>query len=143
MFIHTLQAGWGDMDYNGHMRNTAYLDCSASVRMIYFQQNGFPMSEFARLRLGPVVLKDEIEYFREIRLLEEFQVWFELAGFSEDGRKCRVRNTFIRPDGKISARVTSFVGWMDLAERKLIVPPENLYAAMVKLGKTEDYQTLE
>ena len=131
------------MDYNGHMRNTAYLDYSATLRMIYFQSSGFPMSEFARLKLGPVVLKDEIEYFREIRLLEEFQVKFELAGFSEDGRKCRVRNTFICSNGKTSAKVTSFVSWMNLVERKLIVPPENLFAAMTNLAKTEDYQLLK
>ena len=36
MFQKTLVAGWGDMDFNAHMRNTAYLDTSADVRMMYF-----------------------------------------------------------------------------------------------------------
>ncbi|WP_229422843.1 thioesterase family protein [Telluria aromaticivorans] len=30
----TLIAGWGNMDFNAHMRNTAYLDKSADVRMM-------------------------------------------------------------------------------------------------------------
>jgi acyl-CoA thioester hydrolase len=34
----------GDMDFNRHMRNTAYLDKSADVRMLFFAEHGFPMS---------------------------------------------------------------------------------------------------
>lgn len=63
MYQKTLVAGWGDMDFNAHMRNTAYLDKSADVRMMYFAAHGFPMSQFARLQLGPVVMRDQIDYF--------------------------------------------------------------------------------
>lgn len=31
MYKKTLVAGWGDMGYNAHMRNTAYLDKSGSA----------------------------------------------------------------------------------------------------------------
>ena len=48
-FERTLQVGWGDLDANQHMRNTAYLDRSADVRMMYFLDRGFSMREFARL----------------------------------------------------------------------------------------------
>ena len=39
MFIKTFQAGWGDMDYNGHMRNTAYLDymCASDSEKKYIE----------------------------------------------------------------------------------------------------------
>lgn len=39
-------AGWGTMDFNGHMANTAYLDLAADVRMAFFAEHGFPPSEF-------------------------------------------------------------------------------------------------
>ena len=65
MYEKTLVAGWGDMDFNSHMRNTAYLDKSADVRMMYFAECGFPMAEFMRLKLGPVVMRDEVEFDRE------------------------------------------------------------------------------
>jgi acyl-CoA thioesterase FadM len=74
MFEQELFAGWGDMDFNSHMKNTAYLDKSADVRMLYFASQGFPMAEFMRLRIGPVVMKDEIEYFRELHLLDRMIV---------------------------------------------------------------------
>ena len=57
-------AGWRTMDFNGHLANTAYLDLAADVRMAFFAEHGFPPTEFRRLAIGPVVRKDELEYFR-------------------------------------------------------------------------------
>jgi acyl-CoA thioester hydrolase len=141
-FVRILQTGWGDMDYNAHMRNTAYLDKSADVRMIYFQENGFPMSEFERLKIGPVIMKDELEYFKELKLLEEVSVSLELAGLSEDGTRVRLRNVFTRTDGKIAAKVTSTLGWLDLASRRLVAPPEKLLSVLTMLERAEDFSVL-
>lgn len=142
MFSKRLMAGWGDMDFNAHMRNTAYLDKSGDVRMMFFAENGFPAQEFARLRIGPVVMKDEVEYFKEVNLLEEIEGRLLSAGSSADGSRFRVRNEFYRLDGKVIARVTSTGGWLDLAARKLIVPPKTLFEAMQTLTRTEDFEVL-
>ena len=142
MFEKRLFAGWGDMDFNSHMRNTAFLDKAADVRMMFFSENGFPADEFGRLRIGPVVRKDEIEYFREIRLLEELRVTLAMAGHADDGSHFTIRNEFWRGDQKLAARVTSTGGWLDLSLRKLVLPPEPLLAAMRSLARTEDFQVL-
>ena len=142
MFERTMVAGWGDMDFNGHMRNTAYLDKSEDSRMMFFSENGFPMREFARLRLGPVVMKDEIEYFRETNLLENLTVTLAVAGLADDGSRFLLRNEFFRADGKMAARVTSTGGWLDLAARKLVVPPPALQEALRLLPHSSDYQPL-
>ena len=139
MYTKTLVAGWGDMDFNAHMRNTAYLDKSADVRMMYFAENGFPMSEFMRLKLGPVVMKDEIEYFRECRLLDAIDVTLSVAALSEDASRMMLRNEFFR-EGVLCARVTSTVGWFDLALRRLTVPPVNLAEPLRVLDRTEDFR---
>jgi acyl-CoA thioester hydrolase len=141
MFEIELFAGWSDMDFNGHMRNTAYLDKSVDARMHFFAKQGFPVSEFMRLRIGPVVMKDEIEYFREIHLLDRLTVGFALAGLSLDGSRMLLRNEFMR-EGKQVARVTSTGGWLDLEKRKLICPPPELLDVMNALGKTEDFVEL-
>ena len=142
MFEKRLVAGWGDMDFNSHMRNTAFLDKSADVRMMFFSENGFPMDEFIRRRIGPVIMKDEIEYFREIRLLEELRVTLAIAGFANDGSRFVIRNEFFRSSGSVAARVTSAGGWLDLASRKLVAPPEALLAALHSLPRTDDFQIL-
>lgn len=103
------------MDFNSHMRNTAFLDKSADVRMMFFAEHGFPMGEFVRQQIGPVIRKDEIEYFREIRLLEDFRVTLALAGLSDDGSRFVLRNEFSRVGEQLAARVTSAGGWLDLS----------------------------
>jgi len=142
MYEKDFTAGWGDMDFNSHMRNTAYLDKSADIRMMFFSENGFPMTELVRLRIGPVILKDEIEYFKEVRLLEILKVNIIQAGLAEDGSRFLICNEFYRADGKLAARVTSAGGWLDLSARKLIVPPDALLQALRSLPKTGDFQVL-
>ena len=142
MYTKTLYAGWADMDFNSHMKNTAYLDKAADVRQMFLIENGFPVEEFLRLRIGPVVMKDEVEYFKEVRLQQQITVTYALAGHALDGSRFLLRHEIFRPDGKLSARVTSAGGWLDLAERKLIVPPPTLLSAMNSLEKTSDFMVL-
>jgi acyl-CoA thioester hydrolase len=142
MFQKKMMAGWGDMDYNSHMRNTAFMDKAGDVRMLFMSENGFPMSEFMRQNLGPVVMKDEIAYFKEVMLLDEITVTLCVAGMSADGSRWQLRSEVLRSDGKVAARITSTGGWLDLAARKLIAPPPALLAAWQSLGKTEDFQEL-
>ena len=141
-FERMLYARWGDMDFNGHMKNTAYLDASADVRMMFFAEHGFSMREFERLRFGPVILRDELEYFRELRLLEPVRVTLAADGLSEDGMRFRLRNEFFREDGQKVARVTSSGGWLDLAARKMKQPPVELRKLLELLARTETYQTI-
>jgi len=142
MYAKTLYAGWADVDFNAHMKNTAYLDKVADVRQMYLMENGFPVEEFLRLRIGPVVMKDEVEYFKEVGLQQQIRVTYAIAGHALDGSRFLLRHEFFRPDGKLSARVTSAGGWLDLVERKLIVPPAALLSAMNSLEKTGDFKVL-
>lgn len=142
MYTKTLYAGWGDMDFNSHMKNTAYLDKSADVRQIFLMEHGFPMEEMVRLRIGPVIKKDEVEYFSEVGLQQQLAVTYALAGLSLDGSRVLYRNEIFRPDGKLAARVTSTGGWLDLDARRLIAPPPALLAAMNLLEKTDGFVEL-
>lgn len=142
-FERRFQAGWGDMDGNAHMRNTTFLDLSATVRMMYFAECGFPPEEFARHKLGPVVRRDDVEYFREIRLLEDMRITLLVAAMSDDGSRFAMRNEFFKADGRLAARVTSSGGWLNLESRKLSTPPAAIMQALGALERTSDFVTLE
>lgn len=130
------------MDWNSHMRNTAYLDKSGDVRIMFFTENGFPPKEMAKLHFGPVIMKDELEYFKEINLIENVRVTLALAGFSKDGSRFKIRNEFFLENGKLAARVTSTGGWLDLNTRKLTIPPSKLIEIINTLRKTDDFTDL-
>jgi acyl-CoA thioester hydrolase len=142
MYSKILFASWADMDFNSHMRNTAFLDKSADVRMMFFSENGFPVEEFMRLRLGPALMKDEVEYRREVGLLQEITVTLAIAGYSEDGSRYLIRNEIFRSDGTLCAKVTSTGGWLDLTARKLVAAPPALHKAMKSLSQTGDFMIL-
>jgi len=139
----TFHVRWGDMDFNAHMRNTAYLDVSGDVRMLFFDEHGFSMREFERLRVGPVILRDDLEYFRELRLLETMTVTLAVAARNESGSRFRLRNEFWNAQSKLAARVTSTGGWLDLDARKLRAAPEALVAVLELLPRTDDFESLK
>lgn len=142
MYETTFIAGWADIDLNGHMRNTAYLDRSVDVRMRFFAHCGFDLGEFARQRIGPVVMTDQLRYFREVALLEPFRGTLALAGLAPDGSRWRMRNEFHRADGELAARIDSVGGWLDLGARRLRAPPAVLGAALAALARTADFEAL-
>jgi len=142
MYEKTCYAGWGDMDWNAHMRNTAYLDKSGDVRMLFFTEHGFSAKDMMQMRFGPVVMKDELEYFREVGLIENVRVTLMLAGLSSDGSRFCIQNEFYLPNGKIAARVRSTGGWLDLNTRKLTAPPLKMLEIMRTLDRTADFQEM-
>ena len=60
-FAISTMAGWADMDANAHMANFAYLTKCVDARMSFFKQHGFPVTEFAKRQIGPVVRRDELD----------------------------------------------------------------------------------
>lgn len=129
-YVRQFLAGWRTMDFNGHLANTAYLDLAADVRMAFFAEHGFPPTEFRRLAIGPVVRKDEVEYFREVNLHETVTVTYAALAMSPDAARFTIENEIFNAAGERAAVVRSTGGWLDLGARKLIAPPPALSQAM-------------
>jgi acyl-CoA thioester hydrolase len=142
-FEYEFTAGWADLDANAHLRNTAFLDRCVDARMMYFAAVGFPAQEFARRRIGPVVKRDEVEYYRELGLLDRFRIDIALGGISDDASRFRIVNRVVRADGVLAATVVSTGGWLDLDARRLIAPPAEIGAALARLPRTEEFADLK
>ncbi len=143
MYEKQFHVAWAHLDANGHMANTAYLDIVVDVRFMYFAERGFPPAEFQRLGIGPVVRRDEVDYYRELRLMQRIHIDMQIAGISDDVSRFKLRHEIRREDGELAARVTTLAGIFDLKSRKLIAPPEGLAEALRALDRSEDFQPLE
>ena len=130
------------MDFNGHLANTAYLDLAADVRLTFFADHGFPASEFRRLALGPVIRKDELEYFREMGLHDTVTVTYAVLAMSADGARFLFENEIWSATGERAATVRSSGGWFDLRSRKLVAPPAALLAALMQIPRAPDFTEL-
>jgi acyl-CoA thioester hydrolase len=117
---------WADCDANGHMRNTAYSEYAIDVRIAFLAERGFGFEEFAASGFGPVLLREEIDYLRELKMNETVEVDFEQLGLSADGSRFRLQHGFTKANGKPAARIVLEGGWMDMRTRRLAPPPPAL-----------------
>jgi acyl-CoA thioester hydrolase len=143
IFQKTFEAGWRDVDPNGHLANTSYMEYAVNTRIAYFASCGFPPGEFQRSGFGPVIKSDLIEYFREILMLETFSVTMESGGLSDDCSRFRIVNTIYKEGEILSARITTIGGWLGFEKRKLIEPPAIIKEAMNSLRQTDDFEILK
>ena len=97
---------WADVDMNGHMANSRYLDYATQTRLQYIASRGFSLSDFQHHGVGPVIFEDRLNYQRELRFLEEFVVSHSYESLDEKGRKFKVVNRFSR-DGEEVAEVVA------------------------------------
>lgn len=141
-FRRSFRVGWGDLDSNGHMANRAYLDHAADSRLAYFAERGFPVLRLAAERFGPIIVRDELVYRKELLLLEEFVVELRVAGFSADDVRFLIENTFRNAAGDVAAVVTSEGLWFDLDRRHPRTPPAELAAAFRAAPRTESFREL-
>jgi acyl-CoA thioester hydrolase len=142
VFHKLFEAGWRHVDPNGHVANMVYLEYAVDTRVAFFASAGFPPQDFQRLKFGPVIKSDHIEYFREVKMLDKITVTMENGGHSEDGSRFRVINNIYKEDGTHAVRVISIGGWLGLEERKLIEPPDKMKKAWKVLARTEDFEVL-
>ena len=143
MFEKTFQVGWRDVDPNGHVANMVYLEYAVDTRIAFFASQSFPPSNFLKYGFGPVIKSDFVEYFREVIMLAEIRVTMENGGHSDDFSRFRVINSVYRADGEMAARVTSIGGWLNLRERKLMEPPDEIKKAWLSLSRTDDFEGLK
>lgn len=141
LFTTAMTADWSDMDSNAHMRNTAFLEKAANVRLHFYASQGLSVAEFRKIGIGPVMLRDEVDYYKELFLLDGFTVTFCLAGLSQDGSRVLLRNEILSAN-EPAARVTSLGGWLDLRQRKLVRPPQDVLLKLRILEKSNDFREL-
>lgn len=133
---------WADLDGNRHVRNTAFSEYATHTRFRLLAAHGFDQAQLEELRFGPVMMREEIRYRREVLFGDALQVTVRCAGLSSDGSHWRVHQDVLRSDGKDAAILTIQGGWIHLDTRKLVIPPAELAAVLQSLPRTRDYEEL-
>ena len=133
---------WADLDVNRHVRNTAYSEYATHVRVSFLQEQGFGFEEFGKRGFGPVILREEARYYRELGAGDSFEVDFRVAGLSPDGSRWLVEHQVHRADGKRAAVLRLEGLWLDLATRRPMPPPTELLEALREVQRTDDFEDL-
>ncbi len=141
-YAKTFTVRWADCDANGHMRNTAYSEYAVDARLGYLTERGFGFERMVEMGFGPVILREEIDYLREVRLGEAVEVEVAVLGLSPEGARFKYAHDFRKADGTPCARIVIAGGWLDLRARRLVAPPEPLAAMLRGVPRAEGYAEL-
>ena len=130
---------WADFDPNRHMRHTAYNDYAAEVRVRFFAEHGFSISEFAQLNIGPILFKEETNFLKEINLGDDIRVDMHLEAASKNLERWRFIHQIYNQKNELAAVVKVYGAWIDLKKRKLTNAPQIFIDIFKDLSKTVNF----
>ncbi len=139
MFLHKVKVRWNDLDANGHLANASYIALMSATRVEYAQSLGFTFADFKKMMVGPVALKEDIHYFKEVFLGAPIYISQELLGASKNGVFYKIRHNFYDKDGNNFARGEMLGAWIDLKERKLTSLPLEVATKFFERNRTKDF----
>ncbi|NTU84930.1 MAG: thioesterase [Chloroflexales bacterium] len=138
----TFEVRWADLDPNRHVRSTAYADYATDTRLAWLVDQGFPLSRFEEHGFGPVLLREDSRFYREVMLGETITVSLQLSGSSADGSHWRFRQEVQCARGPVAATVEVEGGWIDLRTRRFIAPLAELVTLVASLSRSQDFAEL-
>ncbi|MBL1103543.1 acyl-CoA thioesterase [Streptomyces sp. 5-8] len=114
-----------ETDTQGHLNQAVYLNYAEHARWSLLQAAGISQARLVGRGVGPVALETTIRYLRELLAGDEVDVTcaFEWG----TGKTFRIRQEIRKADGILAAEVTAVGGMMNLAERKLVADPREVF----------------
>lgn len=130
---------WADLDPNGHVRHTVFMDWATQCRVAALAALGLTPRRFQELGCGPVLFREETDYLREVDAGDRVTVALELVGASADWKHFAIRHRLTKGDGAHCATVLVRGAWFDLRTRKVVPPPAEIGAAFASFPRAADY----
>ena len=124
LFRKQIEVRWSDCDANQHMRHSAYADFCAHTRVGYMIKIGMTQEWLKAEELGPVLFKEETEYFRELFMGEMVEVTVEVGEPTGSAKSVQLINNVYRQNGELAARHKAVFGWFSMKERKVVELPD-------------------
>jgi len=140
-FEQNIQTRWSDFDSNGHVRHSAYYDYGAQVRIAYLREKGFDINWMKNNGIGPVLFREEANFYRELGPEDDLIIDVQLSGLSDDHRKWSMRHRILRGK-KLCATIDLDGAWLNLKSRRIAPPPEEMAKKFGALERTEDFQVI-
>lgn len=130
---------WSQIDANMHLRHSAYADFAAQARLELLEQLGISIGVFAKLKLGPILFREELLYQREIGMDDTVRVSCVLTKARPDGSRWSIRHEIFRKDEVRAAIINVDGAWIDMEKRKLTKLPDDLNELFMKVPRSEDF----
>ncbi len=119
-FIFETQVAAHYLDHYGHVNHAQYLTLFEDARWAYYAQKEITPEVVKKGGIGPVVLKAEITYKKEVLGGEKIVIKSEHLGYRHG--LWHLKQVLYKENGKVGAIVVLVFGLFDLQQRKLVPP---------------------
>lgn len=142
MYKKEFEIRWSDVDANGHLANSAYINFMSHTRVGFLKESGLSIKKLLDYGIGPIIFSEQVYYFKESFLGETIDVSLNVSGLSENGKFFKFEHNFYNKQGKHLATCDITGSWIDLKQRKLTALPTELQHKLMDLPKTDDFRQL-
>ncbi len=129
---------WADIDANFHVLHSKYYDYCANARMVILAQRGITMQQIQQYQIGPVLLREECVFKRELKFGDTMEVRIYLKQATPDFGRWSFINEIWKNGDTLAATVTVDGAWMDVVKRKLVAPPELFQQVFAQMPAAEN-----
>ncbi len=134
---------WSDLDANMHLANSSFMNFTSFARIEFLRKCGITLTDFARYKIGPAVLREEISFFREAHEGQEIMISVVISGNSENGEIFEFEhNLYDKNSGQHLAYSRVFGLWFSTAERKRMPPPAEMQLKIMSNTDKENMRSL-
>ena len=141
-YSRTHQIRWSDLDANGHVNYSAYINAAGDLRYGFFSEHGFPPEKFQELRIGPIYTAIHARFFREVRMGETVTITYAMSGLSPQGGRWKVHHEILNSNGKKAVSLDLEGAILNLVSRKPALPTAELLQTFNLIPRAKDFEVL-
>ena len=135
-----VQIRWSDLDPNFHLRHSVYYDWAAMCRITYLQENGLTPALMQKMNFGPIIFREEAVFRKEVNYNDLVSVNLQLINARRDYTRWTIRHDIIRNNEILCATITIDGAWLNMIDRKLIIPPSEEAQVIELMSINENFQ---
>jgi acyl-CoA thioester hydrolase len=141
-YSRTYPIRWSDLDANGHVNYSAYIDAAGDLRYGFFSEHDFPPERFQELGIGPVYTAIHAQFFREVRIGETLAITFAMSGLSPRGGRWKVHHDILKSNGKKAVSLDLEGAILNLTSRKPALPTPELFQTFHLIPRATGFEAL-
>ncbi|MEO5563741.1 MAG: acyl-CoA thioesterase [Chitinophagaceae bacterium] len=138
-----IEVRWSDLDPNVHVRHSVYYDWGAQSRIRFFNDHNVPTTLLQKLQVGPILFREECVFKREVRLGDLVTVDLEMVKSRRDYSRWTMRHSITKNRDTLAAIITVDAAWLDIVQRKLVIPPKEVADAVSLMTLAGDFEWTE
>jgi acyl-CoA thioester hydrolase len=138
-FIQPVQVRWSDLDPNFHIRHSVYYDWGACCRFDYLNSQGLTTALLQRLHFGPILFREECVFRKEIKYGDNITINLKLIKSKRDFSRWTIEHQIKKETDTLCATVIVDGAWLNVIERKLSVPPDEVKHIFEKMPTDADF----